>query len=73
MVSAGAGAGPKRWSGFGASFWLAAGWLSLLVFAAMTASWLPLDPNGFDPRNGLLAPTFRHPFGTTKVVKTSSP
>ena len=67
MASAGAGAGPKRWSGFGASFWLAAGWLSLLVFAAMTASWLPLDPNGFDPRNGLLAPTFRHPFGTTKV------
>ncbi len=63
MVSA----GPKRWSGLGASFWLAAGWLSLLVFAAMTASWLPLDPNGFDPRNGLLAPTFRHPFGTTKV------
>ena len=57
----------RRLEGFGATFWLSVGWLGLLVVVAITASWLPLDPNGFDPSRGKLAPGWRHPFGTTSV------
>ena len=47
--------------------WSAASWIALLTFAALTASWLPIDPNRFDPRARLAAPNWNHPFGTTRL------
>ena len=49
--------------GFGA----ACGWLAVLALCAIGASWLPLDPNSFDPRHGLEPPSWRYPFGTTRL------
>ncbi|MGD9751880.1 MAG: dipeptide/oligopeptide/nickel ABC transporter permease/ATP-binding protein [Acidimicrobiia bacterium] len=42
-------------------------WLALLAVAALTASWLPLDPNRQDLRNGRAAPSLEHWFGTSRL------
>jgi peptide/nickel transport system permease protein len=42
-------------------FWLALGWIGIVVFAAITADWLPLkDPNAISVRNKL-EPPFSNP------------
>ena len=49
-------AGPER-RGRGIVFWLALAWLALVVFVAVTASWLPLrDPDKQDLVNRLAPP-----------------
>lgn len=43
--------------GFGLPFWLAAGWLALVVGAALWSLWLPTkDPNALDLPNKLVGP-----------------
>jgi peptide/nickel transport system permease protein len=46
---------------------LATTWLGLLAISAATASWLPIDPNRFDSLARLSAPSWHHPFGTTRL------
>ena len=58
---------PRPHRPLGVGFWFGTSWLAALVFAAVTASWLPIDPNAFDPSNGLRAPNWSHPFGTTRL------
>jgi peptide/nickel transport system permease protein len=43
--------------------WLAAGWLGVMVLAAITAPWLPFERSQ-NLRNIRAAPSWRHPFGT---------
>ena len=56
-----------RWRGWGFGFWAALLWASTVVFCAITASWLPVDPNRIDPSVGFRSPSWRHPFGTTRL------
>lgn len=49
----------------GFAFWLAVGWLTAVVFVAITAQWLPLsDPNQIDPRNLVKPPSSDNILGT---------
>ena len=57
----------NRLAGFGPGFWMALGWLGLVVLSAITASWLPLDPNAIDPTKGGIGPRLSRPFGTTSL------
>lgn len=57
--------GPRR--RLGAATTAAVVWLTVVAMAALSASWLPLDPNRQDLRNGLAAPSWAHPFGTTRL------
>ena len=56
-----------RWRGWGFGFWAALLWVSVVVFCAVTASWLPVDPNRIDPSVGFRSPSWGHPFGTTRL------
>jgi peptide/nickel transport system permease protein len=62
----GVGTGARRRRGQGVLFWLAAGWLGLVVVVAITASWLPLAaPEDQDLANRLAGPfTAGHLLGT---------
>lgn len=51
----------------GAGFWLSVCWLAVLMICALTASWLPFARIRFDPANGMRAPSWSHPFGTTRL------
>ena len=53
--------------GLGVGYWFGATWLGIILFSAITASWLPLHPNAFDPTHSLDAPSWSHPFGTTRL------
>ena len=53
--------------GLGFGYWFGATWLGIILFSAITASWLPLHPNRFDPTHSLDAPSWSHPFGTTRL------
>ncbi len=46
---------------------LARTWLVGVGLAALSASWLPLDPTSQNLRNGRAAPSWQHPFGTTRL------
>ena len=56
-----------RWRGWGFGFWAALLWVSVVVFCAVTASWLPVDPNRIDPSVGFRSPSWGHPCGTTRL------
>ena len=67
-TTASAGSASRR-TGYGPVFWGAAGWLALIVFAAVFGDLLPLaDPNRISPANKLL-PIFSdgHVLGTDQL------
>jgi peptide/nickel transport system permease protein len=47
--------------------WWATAWLGLLLFCALSASWLPVDPTDFDVTSRLKPPNWQHLFGTTRL------
>ena len=58
-------AGPRRRHGHGVLFWLAAGWLVVVVLGAVLATVLPVrDPITPDVVDRLATPTAEHPLGT---------
>jgi peptide/nickel transport system permease protein len=57
----------SRWKGWGPGFWLAVGWLGLVVLAALFRDLWPVDPADQDLRASLQPPSWDHPLGTNKL------
>jgi peptide/nickel transport system permease protein len=57
-----------RYPSFGALFWLAAGWIGIVVFAAAFANVLPLpSPTDMDMMERRMPPSAAHWFGTDRL------
>jgi peptide/nickel transport system permease protein len=65
-------AAKRRGARRGVLFWLAVGWLVLVLFAAVFATWLPIpDPNAQTIMDRLSTPSLEHPLGTDGLGRES--
>ena len=51
----------------GIAWWLSIGWLAIVVVAALGANWLAPHPHVLHTTETLQGPSWRHPFGTSKI------
>jgi peptide/nickel transport system permease protein len=51
----------------GPGFWIPAGWLTLLVVAALTAPWIAPEPDTLFTTDAKQGPSWSYPFGTSKI------